>query len=101
MFGLNKIKEVKEKAIQMKAALAEIDFEGKSTNGMVSIKCSGDKRFHSLDINDSIFKIRPRDEVQKMILEAIEQAQNKADTKIKEEMKKIMPNIPGLGDLGF
>jgi DNA-binding protein YbaB len=68
---------------------------------MVSIKCTGDKRFHSLEINDSIFKIRSREEVQNMIIEAIDQAQTKADMKIKEEMSKIMPNIPGMGDLGF
>jgi DNA-binding protein YbaB len=69
MFGLNKLKEAKEKAIQMKAALSQLDFEGKSQNGMVSIQCSGDKRFHTLEI--------------------------------KEEMSKIMPNIPGMGDLGL
>ena len=57
MFGLNKLKEAKEKAVQMKAALSQLDFEGKSQNGMVSIQCSGDKRFHNLEINDSIFKI--------------------------------------------
>ena len=101
MFGLNKLKEAKDKAIQMKAALSQLDFEGKSQNDMVSIKCTGDKRFHSLDINDSIFKIRTREEVQDMILEAIDQAQTMADMKIKEEMNKIMPNIPGMGDLGL
>ncbi len=101
MFGLNKIKETKEKAMQMKSALAQLNFEGNSTNGMVTIQCTGDKRFHSLQINDSIFKIRSREEVQIMILEAIDQAQLKADQKIKEEMNKIMPNIPGMDDLGF
>lgn len=101
MFGLNKLKEAKEKAVQMKAALSQLDFEGKSQNDMVSIKCTGDKRFHSLEINDSIFKIRSREEVQNMIIEAIDQAQTKADMKIKDEMSKIMPDIPGMGDLGL
>jgi DNA-binding protein YbaB len=36
-----------------------------------------------------------------MIIEAIDQAQTKADMKIKDEMSKIMPNIPGMGDLGL
>jgi len=35
MFGLNKLKEAKDKAIQMKAALSKLDFEGKSQNDMV------------------------------------------------------------------
>lgn len=101
MFGLGKLNEAKEKARAMKAKLATIDFEGTSYNEKVSIKCTGDKRFHSLEIDDSIFKIRSREEVQGMILEAIDRASLKADKVIKEEMKAIMPNIPGMGDLGL
>ncbi len=96
MFGLNKIKEAKEKAEEMKIKLAGMDFNGESANGMVTIKCTGNKRFHSLEINDSIFKIRSREEVQNMVLEAIERASYNADVVIKEEMAAIMPNIPGL-----
>ena len=101
MFGLGKLKEVKEKAQAMKAKLASMDFEGTSYNEKVKIKCTGDKRFHSLEIDDSIFKIRPREEVQTMILEAIDRASMNADVVIKEEMSAIMPNIPGMGDLGL
>ena len=110
MFGLGKLKEAKEKAQAMKAKLASMDFEGtsynekvkiKCTGDKVSIMCSGDKRFHSLEIDDSIFKIRPREEVQTMILEAIDRASMNADVVIKEEMSAIMPNIPGMGDLGL
>ena len=72
------------------------NFTGSSTNGMVTIQCTGDKRFHSLDINDSIFKIRSREEVQTMILEAIERASYQADETVRKEMVAIMPNIPGL-----
>jgi len=101
MFGLNKLKEAKEKATAMKAQLAMMNFEGASTNAKVTIQCTGDKRFHSLEIDDSIFKIRSREEVQDMVLEAIDNAQTKADAHIRQEMSKIMPNIPGMGDLGL
>jgi DNA-binding YbaB/EbfC family protein len=97
MLGLGKLKEAKQKAEELKAKLAGMDFEGKSYNDKVSIMCSGDKRFHSLEIDDSIFKIRTREEVQSMVLEAIDRAQMKADATIKEEMSAIMPNIPGMG----
>ncbi|PCJ66929.1 MAG: nucleoid-associated protein, YbaB/EbfC family [Bacteroidetes bacterium] len=97
MLGLGKLKEAKQKAEELKGKLAAMDFEGKSYNDKVSIKCSGDKRFHSLEIDDSIFKIRSREEVQTMILEAIDRAQMQADTHIKKEMSAIMPNIPGMG----
>ena len=78
MFGLEKFTEAKKKAEELKAKLAAMDFEGKSYNDKVSIKCSGDKRFHSLEIDDSIFKIRT-----------------------KQEMSKIMPSIPGMPNLGI
>ena len=97
MFGLGKITEAKKKAEELKVKLASMDFEGKSYNDKVSIMCTGDKRFHSLDIDDSIFKIRSREEVQSMIIEAIDRAGMQADAVVKEEMAKIMPNIPGMG----
>ncbi len=96
MLGLGKLKEAKQKAEELKVRLAGMDFEGTSYNDKVSIMCSGDKRFHSLEIDDSIFKIRSREEVQQMVLEAIDRAQMKADATIKEEMSAIMPNIPGM-----
>jgi DNA-binding YbaB/EbfC family protein len=96
MFGLNKLKEAKEQAEVLKQKLAMQNFTGSSANGMVTIQCTGDKRFHSLDINDSIFKIRSREEVQTMILEAIERAAYQADETVRKEMAAIMPNIPGL-----
>ena len=96
MFGNNKIKEAKKKADELKLKLAQMNFDGESLNGMVTIKCTGEKEFHSLEINDAIFKVRPREEVQLMILEAIKEAQGKADYTIQQEMSSIMPNIPGL-----
>ncbi len=96
MLGLGKFKEAREKAEALKVKLADMNFEGKSTNEKVTIICTGDKQFHSLQIDDSIFKIRSREEVQEMILEAIDLAQWKADATIKEEMSAIMPNIPGM-----
>lgn len=97
MFGLGKITEAKKKAEELRVKLAGMDFEGWSYNEKVSIKCTGDKRFHSLEIDDSIFKIRSREEVQDMIIEAIDRAGMQADAVVKEEMSKIMPNIPGIG----
>ena len=97
MFGLGKITEAKKQAEELRVKLAAMDFEGKSYNEKVRIKCTGDKRFHSLEIDDSIFKIRSREEVQQMILEAIDRAGMQADIHMKEEMAKIMPNIPGMG----
>ena len=101
MFGLEKFTEAKKKAEELKAKLAAMDFEGKSYNDKVSIKCSGDKRFHSLEIDDGIFKIRTKEEVQTMVLEAIDRANMLADAHIKQEMSMIMPSIPGMPNLGM
>ena len=96
MFGLNKIKEARQKAEEVKNKLSGMNFKGESLNGMVTIECTGDKRFHSLEINDSIFKIRPREDVQKMVIEAIAEASGMADRAIREEMSEVLPNIPGM-----
>ncbi len=69
MFGLNKIKEAKQKAEEMKIKLAAMNFKGESLNGYgYHSMHRTEKNFHSLEINDSIFKIRPREDVQQMIL---------------------------------
>ena len=49
----------------------------------------------------SIFKIRTKEEVQTMVLEAIDRASMLADAHIKQEMSKIMPSIPGMPNLGM
>lgn len=97
MLGLGKLKEAKEKAQQMKAKLAGMSFEGESAGSLVKATCNGEKVFSSIEINDSVFKVRSREEVQDLILDAINDAQRKADATIKQEMSAIMPNIPGLG----
>ena len=96
MFGLNKIKDAQKKAEEFKSALASKLFEGESLNGMVKAICNGSKEFTDLSINESIYKIREQKEVQGMILEAVNEAIHKADLEAKQQMSKILPNMPGL-----
>ena len=96
MFGLNKIKEAQKKAEEMKSTLAQMQFEGESLNGMAKAICNGSKEVSHISINESIFKIRPKEEVEQMVIEAINEALSKADVAVKEKMTDILPPIPGL-----
>jgi DNA-binding YbaB/EbfC family protein len=96
MFGLNKIKEAKEQAELLRQKLDATQFTGISRNSEVTAVINGTKHVESIEINDSVFKIRSREEVQELIVEAINQANIQADAKIRDEMQGILPNIPGL-----
>lgn len=98
MFGLNKIKEAQRKAEEFKASLSSLIFEGESLNGMVKATCTGAKEFKSINVNESVFKIREQSEVEEMIVEAVNEAMFKADLEAKNKMSDILPNIPGLND---
>ena len=101
MFGLNKLKEAKQQAEEMRAKLDAMEFEGKSADGMATAVITGSKFVERIEVNESVYRIRTQGEVQQIIKEAINQAILKADAKIREEMQAIMPNIPGLGNIGF
>ncbi len=96
MFGLNKIKEAQKKAEEFKSSLSSKSFEGESLNGMVKAVCSGSKELQSIAINESIYKIREQNEVEEMIVEAVNEALAKADSEAKQQMSELLPNIPGL-----
>ena len=96
MFGLNKLKEAKEKAQEIKTRLDNTQVEGKSSNGEVNVVCNGNRKVLSISINESIFKIRDQKEVEALVVEATNQALQQAEQLAEAEMRAIMPNIPGL-----
>lgn len=96
MFGLNKIKEAQKKAEELKSSLNDMQFEGESLNGMVKAYCNGTKEFSAIRINESIYNLRGQAEIEKMVLEAVNEAIYKADLAAKSKMSDLLPNIPGL-----
>ena len=96
MFGLNKIKEAQKKAEEMQSELAQMEFTGESLNGMAKVTVNGQREVQSLHINESAFKVRPQQEVETMIVQAVNEALRHVDQAQKEILSKSLPNIPGL-----
>ena len=82
---------------KMKMRLENFPVTGQSYNGEVVVTANGSRRVLSVDINDSVLKVREKHEIEQMIVVAVNNATEKADQLMAVEMKAIMPNIPGLG----
>lgn len=97
MFGkIKELMEAKAKAEEMKKRLESQLVTGESYNGEVVVTATGGRRITNIQINESIMNVRSKQEVENLILTAVNNALDQADRIMAEEMKAIMPNIPGL-----
>ena len=78
--------------------LKSLDVEGTSGGGMVKVVVNGKKDVKSVHIDDDILK-EDKDMIEDMILAAIKNAMENADNIAEDKMKAItggmMPNMPG------
>jgi DNA-binding YbaB/EbfC family protein len=97
MFGkIKELMEAKAKAEEMKKRLESQLVTGESYNGEVVVTATGGRKITNIQINESIMNVRSKQEVENLILTAVNNALEQADRIMAEEMKAIMPNIPGL-----
>jgi len=97
MFGkIKELMEAKAKAEEMKIRLESQLVTGESYNGEVVVTATGGRKITNIQINESIMNVRSKQEVENLILTAVNNALDQADRIMAEEMKAIMPNIPGL-----
>lgn len=97
MFGLDKLKDFKKNAEEVKDRLDSISVEGLAGNGMVKVICTGGRQIVKVEIDDRVHRTAEKEQLEKLILEASNDALRQADKIAESEMKSIMPNIPGLG----
>jgi DNA-binding protein YbaB len=79
MFGLNKIKGARRRAEDTLTKLLEMQFEGESLNGLVKASFTGNKKFTSINISEAVIRVRPREEVELMIVQAVNEALSKVE----------------------
>ncbi len=102
MFGdmMGKLGEMKKQVEATKARLATITVEGAAGRGMVKVKANGNREIKDIEINPELFHA-DREEVQDLLVLAVNDALSKAKNTEESEMKGaasgILPNIPGLG----
>ncbi len=97
MFGLDKLKDFKKNAEEAKQRLDSITVEGVAGSDLVKVVCTASKKIVSVDINESVLRTALKPDIDKLVLEAINDAMNQAERVTESEMKGILPNIPGLG----
>jgi len=100
---MGKVKEVQEKMKIAQENLAHLRIEGESGAGMVKAVVNGKKQVVKLEIDASLLNSQDKEMLQDLVVAAINLANEKAEEKSREELRKstegIIPNIPGF-DLG-
>ena len=98
---IKKAQKLQEKMQQAQEELSSIEAEGQSGGGLVTVKANGKKELISIVIDAEILT-EDKEMVEDLILvavnQALENAQEKADEKIKSATGGMMSgmNIPGL-----
>lgn len=65
--------------------LSSMEFEGSASNGLVKVKCNGDYKVSSVDIDESILNKEDKDMIQDLVMIAVNEAINKVDVGKKQK----------------
>jgi DNA-binding YbaB/EbfC family protein len=98
MFG--KLAEAQKKAEEIKARLSTITVEGQAAGGAVKVVVDGNKKVKDIIIVDALMSVERKDELQDLIVMAIENGMEQAEAVSATEMQQLMGSMmPGLGGL--
>ena len=105
MFGnlggmLNKVQEIQNHIQNLKSEMEQSMFEGSSGNGLVKISLNGKLDPVEVLINPDLQKSSDNPELNRLVLEAIEDATKKVKDEYKRRLNKLTGGIhlpPGIG----
>jgi DNA-binding YbaB/EbfC family protein len=86
--------ELKSKMETMQAELEQIEVEGTSGGGLVTVRLSGKGEMKSVKIDDSLIKPQEKEIVEDLIVAAHADARRKAETLVQEKMKNVTGGLP-------
>ena len=86
--------ELKSKMEAMQAELDQIEVEGASGGGLVTVKLSGKGEMKSVKIDESLIKPQEKEIVEDLIVAAHADARRKAETLLQEKMKDVTGGLP-------
>jgi DNA-binding YbaB/EbfC family protein len=78
----------------MQAELDQIEVEGASGGGLVTVKLSGKGEMRSVKIDDSLIKPQEKEIVEDLIVAAHADARRKAEVLLQEKMKNVAGGLP-------
>jgi DNA-binding YbaB/EbfC family protein len=99
MFG--KLNEARQKADEIKKKLDAITVEGNSGGGRVKVVATGNRKITAIYLADELMSPERKEELQDLILAAVEEAMNAAENISQSEMNALMNTMlpGGLGNL--
>jgi DNA-binding YbaB/EbfC family protein len=78
----------------MQVELDQIEVEGTSGAGLVTVKLSGKGEMKSVKIDDSLIKPSEKEIVEDLIVAAHADARRKAEVLLQEKMKSVAGGLP-------
>ena len=90
---MQQAKAMQDKMQAMQEKLGDVEVEGTSGGGVVTVvaTCKGEVR--SVKIDDSLMDLNEKDVLEDLIKAAVNDAKNKADQKLADETQKMMSEL--------
>jgi DNA-binding YbaB/EbfC family protein len=86
--------ELKSKMEAMQAELDQLEVEGTSGGGLVSVKLSGKGEMKAVKIDDTLMKPSEKEIVEDLIVAAHADARRKAEALLQDKMKTVAGGLP-------
>jgi DNA-binding YbaB/EbfC family protein len=86
--------ELKSKMEAMQAELDQIEVEGTSGGGLVTVKLSGKGEMKGIKIDDTLMQPSEREILEDLIVAAHADARRKAETLLQEKMQSVAGGLP-------
>ena len=86
--------ELKSKMEAMQAELDQIEIEGTSGGGLVTVKLSGKGEVKGVKIDDTLMQPSEKEILEDLIVAAHTDARRKAETLLQEKMQSVAGGLP-------
>jgi DNA-binding YbaB/EbfC family protein len=86
--------ELKSKMEAMQAELDQVEVEGSSGGGLVTVKLTGKGEMKSVSIDDSLLKPSEKEVVEDLVVAAHADARRKAEAVMQEKMQAVAGGLP-------
>ena len=86
--------ELKSKMEAMQAELDQIEVEGASGGGLVTVRLSGKGEMKGVKIDESLIKPQEKEILEDLLVAAHADARRKAEAMVQEKMKAVTGGLP-------
>jgi nucleoid-associated protein EbfC len=86
--------ELKSKMEAMQAELEQVEVEGSSGGGLVTVRLSGKGEMKGVKIDDTLVKPQEKEIIEDLIVAAHADARRKAEALVQEKMKGVAGELP-------